>query len=386
MAEKEFKSRENAYIIAQYYGFNGLDVPHVKKGDVEIAEKIRKVDPEYFCDKSHPLEETIAVLRNYQEKSMDKKPQPIMAYHEGQPRGSHKKRKLKTGEKKFGLHIIGTPKSVAEAILIQTTLSILEEEGYKDLSVEINSVGDKESKKVFEKELTAHLRKNINSMNATCRELMKKGPYSVITCKSLAQDIRESAPDSISLLTDDCCNHLKEVVEFLEKNEIPYTINKDVIGNPHYASDTIFTILDEKTGKILATGSRYDTLAKESGLKKSLPAAGVSIKYTRKGKKKNLKPFSKPKFYFTQIGPEAKAKSFKVIETLRKANIPIDQAIIKDKISTQMSQAKARDYDYVIIMGQYEAMQDKVLVRNTDTHEQESVAIDELAKYLKKLK
>ena len=36
-------------------------------------------------------------------------------------------------------------KSIAEAILIQTSLAILREEGYKNLFVEINSVGDKES-------------------------------------------------------------------------------------------------------------------------------------------------------------------------------------------------------------------------------------------------
>jgi hypothetical protein len=166
---------ESSYVISKYYGFDDLDLPSVTKQDKEIGTKIRK-DMQYEDKNMNPLEEEISLIKNSREEHDAKPGSPLMIYREGFLKGTHKKPTLKQGEKVVNLHIIGTPKSIAEAILIKTSLSILEEEGYKDLSIEINNVGGKEALANFTKEVTAYYRKNLNNMNSKCRQLFKDGP------------------------------------------------------------------------------------------------------------------------------------------------------------------------------------------------------------------
>lgn len=381
------KKPANTYIISQYFGFEAIDLPHVSKEDMELAEQIKKTDDDFLDDHMPPVEEHLAILRAYKERELDKKPHPIMTYHEGQVRGGHKKKRKKDSENHHHLHIIGTPNSIAEATLIQGALAILEEEGYSDITVSLNNVGNEESAKEHKKELTAHLRKHINDMNSTCRELFKKGVHSVIACKSLPQQIKDEAPDPITYLPDSSCKHLQEVVEFLEKSNTPYEINKNILGNPHYATDTIFTLVDSETGQILATGSRYNELSKKAhNSKKDLPGVSIHIKVEpRKKGKATLLEYKEPHFYFMQIGLEAKHKSLQLINELRKNGISVYHALAKDKLSTQMEVAQRKGYDYVIIMGHREALDDLVIVRDVRTFEQDTIPTDEIVPYLKKL-
>jgi len=94
----------------------------------------------------------------------------------------------------------------------------------------------------------------------------------------------------------------------------------------------------------------------------------------------------KPKIYFVQLGFDAKLKSLNIIEMLRKAKVPVLQALSKDSLGTQLSIAEKTGIPYVIIFGQKEAIESSVIVRDMNTRSQETVKIDKLLEYLKKLK
>lgn len=83
---------------------------------------------------------------------------------------------------------------------------------------------------------------------------------------------------------------------------------------------------------------------------------------------------------------DAKLKSLTLIEMLRKAGVFVVQSLSKDKLSAQLAQAEKMGIPYILMMGQREASENSVVVRNLDTMSQETVKIDELVKYLKKLK
>ncbi len=103
-------------------------------------------------------------------------PQPVMLVHETdivKERAKHT----------INLEIIGTKRSIAEALLLKATVSILKDNGYKDFSLEINSIGDKESSNKFGKELTNYYKKNLNSLSAHCRQNFKKDAFSFALCR-----------------------------------------------------------------------------------------------------------------------------------------------------------------------------------------------------------
>lgn len=377
------KEVSNAFVISKYYGFEGGDLPEVSKEDLEIAEKIKK-GSKYEHEDLPPVEYKISLLKKHKDTSFEDH-DPVMLYCES----SSKHGKTVGGDKNIQLQIIGTPKSIAEALLIKTTLCILQEEGFKDIGVEINNVGGKESLPNFLRELNNYYKKHLNDMDTDCRQLFKDGPHALVTCgTTIKPEVKQNSPSPLNYLNENNRAHFKEVIEYLDVEGVPYDVNKDILGNPNYSTNTVFKIIDKKTGKVLATGSRYNQLAKKAGHKKDLPGVGVTIKIS-KAKQVPSSRVPKPssiKFFFIQIGSQAKFKSLQVLEMLRKAKIPVEQTITRDKITNQISKAKRLKTPYVLIMGQKEAIENTVLVRDTQTHSQTAVKIDNLVDYLKDLK
>ncbi len=387
MAAKNSKV-DNAFVISQYYGFEGLDLTQIEKDDHDKAKKLKN-----FADFEHShlpkIEDAIALLRHTNSDDHKKKELPLLYYSKGDLKNPHDKKAKKRAGDSVSLHIIGTPKSIAEAILIKTAYTILKEEGYKNLSVEINHIGDKDTLNTYGKHSTNYFRGKLADLDTDCKELLKFGGHTLVTCNVKGvKHILKEAPAPIEFLNEEHRTHLKEVVEYLESQKIPFEINKFVLGDPHYSSHTVFTIMDEKTGKILATGSRYNELAKKTLSRKGVPAVSVSI---RLPKFKTVPASKSPKFddcdvYFIQLGYGAKLKSLEVIEILRKAGIPVHQSIGRDKMTTQTAFAHRKNVKYILLLGQKEALENSVCVRNMETNAQKTVPLDTLVDYLRELR
>lgn len=385
--------------IAVYYGFTPEQSPTIKKTDLLHAKNLLEGD--FIDDKEGsrsglPLhvEEKVALLRMYQENNMHDLSQPIMFYFKEPFKGSLKK---STDYHRYSdLEIIGSSRSIAEATLIQTARMILSEEGYKNTEIEINSIGDKDSIARFSRDLGNYYRKNVNDMHAECRQLLKKDPFDLLSCQNdKCKKTNEGAPRSMDFLSEASRCHFQEVLEYLEALDIPYKINNNLLPNKKYCTETIFSIINldyEKDGKknehkILAIGVRYDGLSKKIGMKKEVQGVGISILVKgnspelRKEVKKTKKPFAS----FVQLGFESKLLSLSVIEDLRSLKILLCLSLAKDRLGAQVSAVEKKYIPYSIIMGKKEAMEKTAIVRNTDTHAQDIIPLEELAKYMKKL-
>lgn len=381
--QKTPKTVSNAFVISKYYGFEGASIPEVTKEDKELADKIRKGSTYEHADMPS-LEHKISLLKQHKDKDFEES-DPVLMYCES----TNKAGKTVAGEKNIQLQIIGTPKSIAEALLIKTTVCILQEEGYKDIGVEINNVGGKESLPNFIRELNNYYKKHINDMDSDCRQLFKEGSHALVACgATLKNEIKQNSPSPLNYLNENNRSHFKEVIEYLDVEGIPYDVNKDILGNPNYSTNTVFTIVDKKTGHVLATGSRYNQLAKKAGHKKDLPGIGVTIKLSKAKQvpSSRLPKLNNTKFFFIQIGSQAKFKSLQVLDMLRKAKIPVQQVITRDKITNQIAKSKYLKSPYVLIMGQKEAIENSVLVRDVQSHSQTAVKIENLIDYLNNLK
>ncbi len=93
----------------------------------------------------------------------------------------------------------------------------------------------------------------------------------------------------------------------------------------------------------------------------------------------------KPQFYLVQFGPDAKLKSFLILEELYKVGAGVIHAIAKDKLGSQMGIAEISEAPYILLIGQKEALENSVIIRNTSTRAQETVPICELASKIKGL-
>lgn len=351
---RNVKEINEAGKIAKFYGFQSIIPPvHTEK------EKFK---------------ETLMFM--YFEERMMALPQPSMFYCER----SHKASRLESS-----IISLGSTKSVCECLSIQTGISILNSLGYKNLEVEINSIGDKDSINEFQKKLTVYIRKNFNSFSADLRQAVKKDVFAIFKeKKEECQNFETECPKSIDFLSESSRLHFKEVIEFLEVMNIPYQINHHLVSDLDIGSETIFSIKND--GEELAYGFRFNRLAKKIGCKKDLPATilDISAKLKKNLKKVKVKA-SKASFYLIQFGPEAKLKSFLILEELYKAGVSVIHAIAKDKLGGQMDTAETSETPYIILIGQKEALENSVVIRNAQTRAQETVLISDLAVRVKEL-
>lgn len=400
---------EKAQEVAEYYGFKPIDTPILEKLEVftgAIGEGTDIIDKEMYAfsvkgsDKIAMRPEfTAPVTRAYIEHGMQTLPQPVMLYsygsvfrHENPQRGRWRE------FKQFNLEIMGTEKSIADALVIRTLYDILEEFGMKDMIVDINSMGDKETRPQYIRELTNYYKKHISNMCSDCGERLKTNPLRLLDCKKdECQQYKESAPQSISFLSPDARKHFKEVLQYLEEMEIPYRINPSIVRGFDYYARTVFEVVKldvDENGKekeiTITGGGRYD-ISKNLGSKKDIPSVGTGIGFERimmfpecqKIYPRIMKP---AKVYFIQLGFEAKLKSLSVIEILRKNKIPVYQSLSKDSLGGQLAVAEEMGVPYCIIFGQKEAMDKTVIVRDMKKHSQDTVKIEKLCDYLKALK
>jgi len=426
---------EKAEEIAIYYGFKPIETPILEKKEVftsgigtdtDIIEKEMYTLRTKGGDKlALRPEGTAPLVRAYIENGMHTYPQPVMLYHYG-PFFRHDKPQRGRYREffQFGLEILGTPKSIADAMVIRMALIMLKEAGLKNLCVLMNSIGGKECRPDYVSTLTTYYRKLVNNLCADCAQRLKSNPLRLLDCKNdRCRPFKEEAPEMISYLCDSCKNHFKEVLEYLDTMDIPYKIEHTLVRGIDYYMRTVFEIVNEEDEKSLesnannaksqtntfdnekkktdskeekgrpppslASGGRYDYLARALGSKREVPGVGVAIGVDRVVETLQFQAIlpriiKKPKVYFIQIGYEAKLKSLAVIETLRKAKIPVAHSLSRDRLSVQLAIAEKLHIPYSLIIGQKEALENTVIVRDMNSRSQDTVKIEKLAEYLKK--
>ncbi len=398
---------EKAQEVAVYYGFRPIDTPIVEHESVftsSIGIGTDIVDKEMYTLKTKGgdhlalrPEHTAGLMRSYIEHGMQALPQPLLFYnygpifrHDNPQKGRYRQFLY------FHMDTIGSEKSILDALVIKTTWTILEEAGAKNLSVDINSIGDKECRASYIRELVSYYKKHINVLPPIDRERLKVNPLRILDSKEEKTiELNQNAPESLSYLCPACKKHFKEVLEYLEEMDIPYTINKCLVRGLSYYTRTVVEIMieDPETGKrvTIAGGGRYDYLGRQLGSKKDIPAMGMSIGVDRVVEAPwfaKLAPriIKKPKIYFIQLGFDAKLKSLNVIEILRKGKIPLAQSISKDNLGAQLAVAEKLGMHYAIIFGQKEAMESSVIFRDMTNRSQETVKLTKLLEYIKELK
>lgn len=411
---------EKAQEISEYYGFKPIQTPILEHEEIftkGVGGGTDIVDKEIYSLKTKGgdklamrPEGTAPVMRAYIEHGMQNKPQPVKLYYYGPTFRHDKPQKGRYREfYQFGLEVLGSPKSIMDAMVIHMGILMLKEAGIEKVSLKINSIGDAESRKDYLKELVNYYKKHLSKMNATDRQRLKENPLRILDSKdpNLAEINRE-APQSISYLNSASKKHFKEVMEHLNELGVDYELDHTLVRGLDYYTHTVFEFFTEteadtegvesKDGEevvavtkklALGGGGRYDYLSKSMGHKKEVPGVGLGLGVDRivEASKNIPKPrvAKKAKVYFIQLGTEAKMKSLKVIEILRQNKIPVRQSLSKDSLGSQLAIAEKSGIPVTLIFGQKEALENSIIVRDMSNRSQTTVDIDKLAKYLKNL-
>lgn len=415
----EYKYFKNIYSkaeeIASYYGFSPIQTPHIEKEEIftaTLGESSDIIEKQMYTIRTKSKDKlvlrpegTAPVMRAYIEHGMQTLPQPVMMYYQGSFFRHENPQKGRFREfNQFGLEILGSQDEIADALIIRMFCIILSEAGIKSYMVHINSIGDKECAPQYKKELISFLRKKVNHLCKDCKRRLKINPLRVLDCKETkCKEIISEAPQMIDFLCEECKKHFKNLLEYLEIFNIPYILDSFLVRGLDYYSKTVFEIFEERENEepekeenenwyaknALASGGRYDYLGIVlSG--KNIPGVGGALGVERiilsvKEKQKNEQKEEDKKIYLIQLGDLAKKKSMILFENLRKENIPVRHSLVKDNLRNQLKSASDLKSNFALIIGQKEALEDKVILKNMETGSQDIISIDKIAEYLKKL-
>lgn len=360
--------------IAAHFGFTPIETPSVTEIDIKMTrdcedQVLSKTEMKERLVCNAP--EKAAFIRHYIDKKMGNLPHPLALSWR---RGSN-----------YSLELVGYPVGLAEAKLIRTALSVLSEEGFKDLVVEINSIGDKDSIAAYERELKNFLAKGGHNLSPEFKKTLKDDIFSLAKALSEeAKEARREMPQSIGSLSAQSRVQFKEVLDHLDALGVEYRFSPELVGHKNFCSETLFTIRGEE-GRLLAGGYRYSRLSKRFGFKRELSLVGATIFSEKRKESKTYKEAPKSKFYLIHLGREARMKTLTLIESLRSARIPVSHYLGREKLVSQMQAPEATKSPYHLIVGQKEALDGTVTVRNVSTRAQDTIPLTRLSDYLKHL-
>lgn len=279
-------------------------------------------------------------------------------------------------------HVLGVEHAIADAVLIRALQSFVTDISKKAPRLRLNSMGDKETRSRFTRELNTFFKKHGATLPPECvmtaRANAFDGIEEYITCLKGVCDI----PSSTDHLSEASRKHFEGVLEYLEATDTPYELAPTILSRGSTWAETCFEMKGDEN--INVWGSRYTELSKPF-FKGNLSSVGavVHIECDDRSEIAPMKTKASPRFVFVHIGDEAKRESMKMADILRHARIPLTQAIGIESLTEQMRYAETINPPYLLIMGRKEALERSVILRERSTHTETFIPLDSLVERLR---
>jgi len=337
-------------------------------------------------------EGTASIVRAYLENGMQSWAQPVKLYYfEPMYRYDRPQAGRYREFWQFGFEMIGDKSALADAVVITTAYRIYDSLGLKDtLSMQINSIGCSECRPMYLKELTRYYKENEKDLCPDCKKRLATNPLRLLDCKGKkCQLLAEEAPKIVNSLCTACHDHFKEVLEYLDEIGIIYEINPRLVRGLDYYTRTVFEIWNQKDGaqNALGGGGRYDKLVEILG-GQSTPALGFAGGVDRTVEqiqqiKDGVEVTEQRDVFVAQIGDEARKKCFRLMNDLWNSGVDTEGCLDKGSISNQLAVANKIGAKYTLIMGQKEAYDGTVIIKEMNSGTQEVVTLESVISEIK---
>jgi histidyl-tRNA synthetase len=271
----------------------------------------------------------------------------------------------------FGLEIFGGKSALADAEIICAAKSIFDDLEIKNLELEINAVGCKECKGIYNKALENYFIVHKKDLCRFCSDRLERNPMRIFDCKNdKCKNICKNAPIILEYLCRECALHLEQLREYLEVFNIQHVVNPHIVRGLDYYTKTVFEFIMNADGTPLTVcgGGRYDNLSKELG-GTDMCSVGFGIGMERllmimQDQKLSFGSDGNIHVYVVSLGEMCKNKSIEISQRLRNIGIITEQDIIGRNLKTQVKYADKIKCDYCVFLGSKEIENNVVKIKN----------------------
>tara|TARA_Y100001970_G_C14184565_1_gene831801 strand:+ start:476 stop:1738 length:1263 start_codon:yes stop_codon:yes gene_type:complete len=291
----------------------------------------------------------------------------------------------------FGIEALGSNYPEIDAEVISMAYYLYDSFKIKSLKLKINSIGSKNTRLNYKKELKDYLINYKNDLSSISQNRLNSNPLRILDTKiDFEKEIIKDAPKIINYLDSDDKSHFDELLMLLDTMNIQYEIDHNLVRGLDYYTKTVFEIHSDILGSqaALCGGGRYDYLVEELGGDPT-PAIGFAAGMERlilslDDQKNDI--FKKPFIYFITLGNGAIKASAKIINSLRiKQNLIVISNSLRKNLKAQMKEANKLNVSYVIILGDDEIKNNSAIIKDMDSGNQESVNLQKIEVFFKKL-
>ena len=283
------------------------------------------------------------------------------------------------------VEVLGSHSPLVDAELMAMGSMLLQELGLT-VSLEINSLGCPQCRPGFRTELLNFLAERMGHLCDDCKRRSATNPLRVLDCKNpgCRHQVLD-APSILHHLCADCADHFAAVREGMERLQVPYTLNRFMVRGLDYYTRTTFEFITSDLGAQAAVGAggRYDGLIEHLGGPKDTPGIGFAMGMERlvlllqqREETGKIGGEHVPNLFIAALGQEAMQSCHLLAHALRSRGLRVALDLEGRSLKSQMKQADRSGANWVLIVGEDELHNNRGVLRNMQTQDQQPVALD----------
>jgi histidyl-tRNA synthetase len=390
---------ETARLVCERYGFNEVITPIFEFSEVfsrTLGETSDVVTKEMFSfvtkgDDQITLrpEGTAGICRSFISNGLQQET-PVKHFYYG-PMFRYE-RPQKGRQRQFhqvGIELIGVDSPQADIEVVAAGYHFLKELGFVDVvTLELNSLGDSESRNAYREKLVAYLSQFEDKLSEDSKKRLVTNPLRILDSKDEGdREIVKDAPLLGECLNETSQAFYNEVKRGLDMLGVPYVENPRLVRGLDYYCHTAFEFTTDTLGAqgTVLAGGRYDGLIKMMG-GPQVPGVGWASGVERlalmlgEGKVELPRPI-----VVIPAANDHQDEAFVVTNHLRQKGYIVEQGY-SGNFKKRLNKANKLNAFVAIIVGMSECNEGEVMFRDLNTGDQVQVSLDGLPALIERAK
>ena len=330
-------------------------------------------------------EGTAPVVRSYVENKLfaPEVQKPVKVYYMGSMFRYERPQAGRLREfHQIGAECFGSSNPATDVEMIAMAAQFFKDIGITNVSLELNSLGNPESRAAYRQALIDYLTPLKASLSADSQRRLEENPLRVLDSKEPEDKVAvEGAPSILDYLDEESSTYFAAVRSMLETLQIPYVINTNMVRGLDYYNHTIFEFTTEVAGSQLTicAGGRYDGLVAYFGGPET-PGVGFGMGLERLLLVLDKQGVELPietalDVYVAVLGAGANGRALELVQALRAQGFAAERDYLDRKLKAQFKSADIFKAKTLITLGESEVESGQVTVKNNHNREEITVSL-----------
>ena len=291
----------------------------------------------------------------------------------------------------IGVEVLGSDSPMMDAEVISLAYRLLEEMGILNVTVKINTLGDKESRETYRDALISYLKPHIHELCSDCQKRIDTNPLRILDCKvDKESEILKNAPSILDYLNKESKTRFDRVLEYLTLLDVDYEVDPNIVRGLDYYNHTVFELVADidslGSATTICAGGRYNNLVSYLG-GPDTPGIGFASGVDRlihilKELNQEKEIATGMDVYVMAVNEEERLTALRLVQDLRWCEVKTEMDMLDRGLKAQFKQADRLGARMLIILNSEDLQKGLITVKDNLTKEETKVDESEILDYI----